>query len=269
MILVFCSFIIINFCTSLPEKHCFWIRKFHADFKSMQTQIFSGHMWPSLDKPPLCRKCSLYGTGPNMSTIVSGTISCWCCISYLLYQAYLHAKSQAQASLFSWDRSAHDRLSLWTEQEYREIHSSVYRCHRYRRFLAVGCGWGCLQWQREQGKLLEGRLARARRAVRTRSRLTKYTEQDYGNIVTTRFSYFTIATRNYWHALIFATVRTWKISKIPPKSARTDLPGHIKISILTKCGVRVAYPETVTYIHVSGGMKRWVSCVSTSKNIIL
>ncbi len=95
--------------------------------------------------------------------------------------------------------------------------------------------------------MLEGRLERARRAVRTRSRSTKYTEQDYGNIATTHFSYFIIVTRNYWHALIFATVRTWKISKIPPKSARIELPGHIKISILTKCCVRVVYPETVTY----------------------
>ncbi len=100
--------------------------------------------------------------------------------------------------------------------------------------------------------MLEGRLARARQAIRTRSRSTKYTEQDYGNIATTRFSYFIIATRNYWHALIFATVRTWKISKIPPKSARIELPGHIKISILTKCGVRVVYPETVTILSCTG-----------------
>ncbi len=106
--------------------------------------------------------------------------------------------------------------------------------------------------------MLEGRLARARRAVRTRSRLTKYTEQDYGSIATTRFSYFTIATRNYWHALIFATVRTWKISKIPPKSARTELPGHIKISILTKCGVRVVYPETVTYMVTPYSVVAWL-----------
>ncbi len=47
------------------------------------------------------------------------------------------------------------------------------------------------------------------------------TEKDYGNIAT-RFSYFTIATRNYWHALIFATVRmedfedTTEISKNRP-----------------------------------------------------
>ncbi len=153
--------------------------------------------------------------------------------------------SDPGTSSFSRERSAHDRLSSWTEQEYGEIHSSVYRCHRYRRFLDVGCGWGRLTWQREQGKLLEGHLARARRAIRTRSRSTKYTEQDYGNIATTRFSYFIIVTRNYWHALIFATIRMWKISKISPKSARIELPGHIKISILTKCGVRVVYPETL------------------------
>ncbi len=168
------------------------------------------------------------------------------------------------ASSFSWERSAHDRLSLWTEQEYGEIHSSVYRWHRYRRFLAVGCDWGHLPRQREQGKLLEGRLARARQAIRTRSRSTKYTEYDYGNIATTRFSYFTIATRNYWHALVFRTIRTWKISKIPPKSARTELPGHIKISILTKCGVRVVYPETVTYCNYEAGTTRMCDLISSS-----
>ncbi len=64
---------------------------------------------------------------------------------------------------------------------------------------------------------------------------------------------------NYWHTLIFATVRTWKISKIPPKSARTELPGHIKISILTKCGVRVVYPETVTVL-------KGLSCARRSFN---
>ncbi len=68
------------------------------------------------------------------------------------------------SSSFSRERSAHDRLSLWTEQEYGEIHSSVYRCcHRYRCFLDVGCGWGRLTWQREQGKLLEGHGARLRK----------------------------------------------------------------------------------------------------------
>ncbi len=66
----------------------------------------------------------------------------------------------------------------------------------------------------------------------------------------TRFSNCTIATRDYWHARIFATKRTIKFSKIPPELAGNKLSGYVSISILVKCGEWVVYAETVTYVHV-------------------
>ncbi len=50
----------------------------------------------------------------------------------------------------------------------------------------------------------------------------------------TRFSYCTIATRDYWHTRIFATKRTIKISKIPPELAGNKLSGYVSISIFDK-----------------------------------
>ncbi len=44
----------------------------------------------------------------------------------------------------------------------------------------------------------------------------------------TRFSNCTIATRDYWHARIFATKRTIKNSKIPPELAGNKLSGYVK-----------------------------------------
>ncbi len=63
----------------------------------------------------------------------------------------------------------------------------------------------------------------------------------------TRFSNCTIATRDYWHARIFATKRTIKILKIPPELAGNKLSGYVSISVLIKCGEWVVYAETVTY----------------------
>ncbi len=64
----------------------------------------------------------------------------------------------------------------------------------------------------------------------------------------TRFSNCPIATRDYWHARIFATKRTIKISKIPPELAGNKLSGYVRISILIKCGEWVVYAETVTNV---------------------
>ncbi len=59
----------------------------------------------------------------------------------------------------------------------------------------------------------------------------------------TRFSNCTIATRNNWHARIFATKRTINISKIPPELAGNKLSGYVSISILIKCGEWVVYAD--------------------------
>ncbi len=65
----------------------------------------------------------------------------------------------------------------------------------------------------------------------------------------TRFSNCTIAARDYWHAHIFATKCTIKVSKIPPESSGNKLSGYVSISILIKCGEWMVYAETVTYMH--------------------
>ncbi len=91
-----------------------------------EVQLLKEEMWPSLDTPPLRRKCSLYGTRPNMSTIVSGMISCLCCISYLLYQADLHAKSQAQASLRFREREALTIAWAYERSKNTEKYTAAY-----------------------------------------------------------------------------------------------------------------------------------------------
>ncbi len=67
----------------------------------------------------------------------------------------------------------------------------------------------------------------------------------------TCFSNCTIATRDYWHARIFATKHTIKNSEIPPELAGIKLSGYVSISILIKCGEWVVYAETVTYMYDS------------------
>ncbi len=77
----------------------------------------------------------------------------------------------------------------------------------------------------------------------------------------TRFSNCTIATRDYWHARIFATKRTIKISK---ELGGNKLSGYVSISILIKCGEWVVYAETVTYVHVIATASMHTEVASTS-----
>ncbi len=100
---------------------------------------------------------------------------------------------------------------------------------RIRRSLTLGIDayspstkqLSCPLWQ---GKSLERRLNHTLSSsvvTETHSIDNEYgaSIRVYGNISMTRFSHCTIATRDYWPARIFATKRTIKISRIPPKSA--------------------------------------------------